>query len=245
MQNEKERIERLLAEGKISPEEARKLFDVLEGEPRKKREAPVPGKRRPLLIYLVPGVLLVIAVLLLQSRHDGSYKSGENLLLNPGFEKGAASKVASWTPSVAAVTFLGSAETERAVLVRSGEVAHNGKYSVSIINNSTENRITLSWRQHLKTFPRGRKLRLQGFLKTEDVAPDGAVSLVLRGRRGLKEETFVATTAMSYDLTGTHDWQKVQLQVMVLSDTEELQVLCQLEGRGAIWCDDLELAVVD
>ena len=49
---------------------------------------------------------------------------------------------------------------------------------------------------------------------------------------------------MSYDLAGTKDWTKVQTQGIVGSDTEELQVLCQLEGKGTVWCDDLKLSVV-
>jgi hypothetical protein len=117
--------------------------------------------------------------------------------------------------------------------------------SISIRSKNHQQRESLSWRQHLKTFPGGKKLKLSGYIKTRDLPSDGVAALVLRGLKGLKEETLFATTAMSYDLTGTKDWKMVQVQVMVGEDTEELQVLCQLEGNGTVWCDDFELIAIN
>ena len=164
-------------------------------------------------------------------------------MINPGLEKGADKKVSSWTASISGSAFWGGTH-EKDIFSWDDLTSHNGKFSVSINNRDLNKGQLLSWRQSLSTFPEGKKLRLSGYIKTRDISSDGVVALVLRGLKGLKEETLVATTSMSYDLTGTKDWTKVETQGIVGSDTEELQVLCQLEGKGTVWCDDLKLSVV-
>ncbi len=244
MENEKSRIQKLLAEGKISPEEAANLLDALEEKPKTKRKETTDNNKKINPTVIAAGGFLVILLIIFIFVLNLSNKNKSNLLINPGFEKGADNKVSSWTASIAGSAFWGGSR-EKNIFSRDDLTSHNGGFSVSINNRDLNKGQLLSWRQSLSTFPEGEKLRLSGYIKTRDVSSDGAAALVLRGLKGLKEETLFATTSMSYDLTGTKDWTKVQIQGIVGGDTEELQVLCQLEGVGTVWCDDLELMVVN
>ena len=242
MEGEKSRIQKLLEEGKISSEEAANLLDALEEKPKTKRKESEVKKLN--LTVIAAGGFLVIFLIIFFFVINLSNKNKGNLLINPGFEKGADKKVSSWTASIAGSAFWGGSR-EKDIFSWDDLTSHNGDFSVSINNKDLNKGQLLSWRQSLSTFPDGKKLRLSGYIKTRDVPSDGVAALVLRGLKGLKEETLFATTSMSYDLTGTKDWTKVQTQGIVGDDTEELQVLCQLEGKGTVWCDDLELMVVN
>ncbi len=242
MEGERARIQKLLEEGKITEEQARKLLKALEQRrPSTAKSRQRPPRRRAVLYLFLAGIALFIAVVLMFfSFMVADYN--KNLLVHPDFETGADGMVSSWMPSEAGAAFLGGRDTGEAAFVWDEKVSHSGRFSISIRNKG---RRTLSWRQQIKVFPRGKKLRLRGFIRSQGVEGSGAASLVIRGLRGLKDETFVATSAMSYDLTGSKDWTPVQVQALVTDDTEEIEILCELKGRGAIWCDDLDLRVVD
>ena len=236
MDSERARIQRLLDEGKITGEEARKLLDALGERPKGKKRSYKVKKGVLAAIVLAGAVIMVF--LALAKRGD---RMNGNLLINPGFEKGTEKDVSSWSPSISA--FLGGRTEMEKVFVWDNTVSRGGEFSISIKN--TGDKRALSWRQTIKTFPAGKRLVLTGYIKTKDVSGDGSASLQVRGLRDLKKETFFATTSMSYDLTGTRDWTGTQVQALVGDDTEEIQVLCQLEGSGTIWCDDLELRVAE
>lgn len=243
MEGEKSRIQKLLKEGKISSKEATNLLDALEEKPKTKRKETAVNDKKLNPTIMVAGGLLVMFLIVFFYVFNLSNKNKGNLLINSGFEKGADKKVSSWTASIAGSAFWGGSR-EKDIFSWDDLTSHNGEFSVSINNKDMNKRQLLSWRQSLSTFPEGKKLRLSGYIKTRDVPSDGVAALVLRGLKGLKEETLFATTSMSYDLTGTKDWTKVQTQGIVRGDTEELQVLCQLEGEGTVWCDDLKLSVI-
>ena len=244
MESERERIQKLLDDRKISPVEAEKLFQALEEKKGEESKPLQTGDRnRNLLLLLIGSVVIVI---ILYIAFSGPEDGEANLLLNPGFERGADGRVASWAggASYGGGDFLGGSK-EGTIFFWDANVSHQGRRSVAIVNTEGGGRKALSWRQQIKSFPAGKKLRLSGYLRSRDVSAKGTAAIVLRGLRGLKEETFIATTAMSYDLTGTKDWTAAHLQVVVGDGTEELQILCELEGSGTLWCDDLELRVVE
>ncbi len=239
MEKERARIQRLLEQGRITEKEAQKLLEALERRPRTQAKA----EKRLHPGYLLAGALFFLAsfaVIYILVHGEGTYK--RNLIVNPGFERGADGKVSFWTPSAAGAAFHGGGRTSDSVFVWDDKVSHSGMFSISIRNNNGPK--TLSWRQQIKVFPKGKRLKLTGFIRSEGVDPSGSASLVIRGLKGLKEETFSATSSMSFDLTGTKDWTRVQVLSTVTDDTQELQVLCLLKGSGTIWCDDLELTVV-
>lgn len=246
MDSEKMRIEKLLRDGKLSPKDAQKLLDALGKSPGKEKKAGQTDKKVSSVITKFIGGLvgvMVLALLVYVVLLNQEERKEMNLLMNPGFEKGAENKVSFWSASYEASTFLRDHEEDGVEFVWDRETRKHGEASVSIRNRGAEK--LLSWRQSLKTFPKGKKIKLIGYIKTRDVANSGAASLVLRGLKGLKEQTLLATTAMSYDLTGSKEWTRVQVHAVVGIDTEEIQVLCQLEGSGEVWCDDLELRVVE
>lgn len=244
MDSEKARIQRLLEGGKISEDEAGKLLSALEHRPGKKGPEPEPPKTKSAArTYVIGGLAFVLLIIILVFLTRGRSARKVNMLINPGFENGAGERVSSWTPSSPGSTFLGGTPGREAAFVWDKVVSRSGGSSISIDTGEKEK--VLSWRQNIKTFPKGKRLMLSGYIKTADVSGEGSASLVLRGVKAMMEETFFATTAMSYDLTGTKAWTLVRVQAMVREDTEEIQVLCSLEGSGRVWCDDLELWVVE
>lgn len=252
MESERERIQRLLDGQKISLVEAERLLEALEekkeeeAEPEVEVTISVVGNKNRSLIFILIGIAILIIIFYFVFRGPGSIDTETNLLLNPGFEKGENGEVASWVGGAAygGGEFLGGSKGG-AIFSWDDKVSHRGGRSVVINNMQGKNRKALNWRQQIKSFPAERKVKLSGFLRSRGISVNGRASLVLRGLRGLKEEIFLATTAMSYDLTGTKEWTEVHLQVVVSDGTEELQILCQLEGSGTLWCDDLALSVVE
>jgi hypothetical protein len=244
--SEQARIRRLLADGKISEDEAGKLLAALEQRPGKKEPEPAPEPAKKSFAastYVIGGPAVVLLIILIVFFISGRDAGKVNMLINPGFENGAGEQVSSWTPVAPGSAFLGGPADHEAVFAWDNEISNSGSSSVSI--DGGEKGKVLSWRQNIKTFPKGKRLMLAGYVKTKDVSREGSASLVLRGVKAMMEETLFATTAMSYDLTGTRDWTLVRIQAMVGEDTEEIQVLCSLEGSGAVWCDDLQLLVIE
>ena len=188
MEGEKSRIQKLLEEGKISSEEATKLLGALEEKRKTKRKETAVNDKKINPTVIAAGVFLVILIIVFFYVLNLSNKNKDNLLINPGLEKGADKKVSSWTASISGSAFWGGTH-EKDIFSWDDLTSHNGKFSVSINNRDLNKGQLLSWRQSLSTFPEGKKLRLSGYIKTRDVPSDGVAALVLRGFKGLKEET--------------------------------------------------------
>lgn len=255
MDGERARIKKMSDEGKISPVEARRLLDALERN-RETAAPEIPAQASPsgggmaprsrlnLYASLVFFSILTIslAVALYKAGYISRAVNGGDLLLNGGFETGEGEKVSMWAPSAASDPFWGGDGGGGGAFSRDGFVAYKGSHSVSITGSAQGG--ALSWRQRLLTFPAGKKLVLTGYVKTSGITGPGA-SLAIRGLKELNSETFISTSAMSFDLTGTGDWTMVRVHAVVEEGTREIQVLCLLDGAGTAWYDELRLTAGD
>jgi len=86
----------------------------------------------------------------------------------------------------------------------------------------------------------GQRLRLAGFVKGTDV---GRASLFLRLLGGELGER--KTQLYSYRISGTMDWEIRDIVVDIPLDTSNIEIGLWAWGCGQVWCDDLQLEIVD
>ncbi|MEM8892443.1 MAG: peptidase S41, partial [Bacteroidota bacterium] len=117
------------------------------------------------------------------------------------------------------------------------EVFHSGKYSASIENKNDD----IGFQAFAYTVPakfKGKKIRLTGFLKTENVS-DGYAGLWLR-----LDPRIAFDNMDDRGITGTTDWEKYEIELKY--DAEETQQIvfgALLVGKGKVWLDDMEISI--
>ena len=101
---------------------------------------------------------------------------------------------------------------------------------------------------------RGKRLRLSGLLKTEQVEGgpiEGHPKVQVEGRTGLwlqiegVNERLYQTNIKEHGLQGTHDWVRRELSVEVPQTSISVGFGLLLIGRGQVWLSDVQLEVVD
>jgi bifunctional DNase/RNase len=88
---------------------------------------------------------------------------------------------------------------------------------------------------------RGKRLRLSGSLKTENVEGGTALWLQIEG----VNETLRPANAQEHTLQGTHSWVRHELSVEVQQTSISVGLGLLLVGRGQVWLSDVQLEVVD
>jgi hypothetical protein len=88
---------------------------------------------------------------------------------------------------------------------------------------------------------RGRRIRLAGWLKTEDAEK---IEMVVSAMRG--EEADIARLALGDGrMAGTLDWRRYEMVLDIPDGAERLVVGIQTTGKGTVWARDFSLEVVD
>tara|TARA_R110002074_G_C12251431_1_gene640276 strand:- start:221 stop:703 length:483 start_codon:yes stop_codon:yes gene_type:complete len=87
----------------------------------------------------------------------------------------------------------------------------------------------------------GRRIRLSGYLKTQEADSAGLRIRISRSEGGQLKFAHVDSAR----LEGTSDWQEVQIVADIPEDESVLSIEVVLEGRGRLWADDLSLSIVD
>ncbi len=97
---------------------------------------------------------------------------------------------------------------------------------------------------------RGKRLRLSGFLKTEQIESSptwepfkGGITLGLQ-IEGVNE-MLRRVSAREHPLQGTHDWTRHELEVDVPQTSISVGLGLVFTGRGQVWLSDVQLEVVD
>ncbi|MBM4026596.1 MAG: alpha-N-arabinofuranosidase [Planctomycetes bacterium] len=150
----------------------------------------------------------------------------ENLLKNPSFESTRRDQPQSWTRSTWAgqpgFALDAAGRTGGCVKVTSAEGADGG------------------WSQTAGPIPPFARLRLSGWVKTENVATTTG--------RGVQLNIHGLDRARTRALTGTNDWTKLEVEFEVMGQ-DSVQVNCLFGGwglaTGTAWFDDLALEVVE
>ncbi|HET9492902.1 MAG TPA: hypothetical protein VFR15_01590 [Chloroflexia bacterium] len=122
------------------------------------------------------------------------------------------------------------------------EVKHGGEASgyLKAVKTNLEAPVELGQRIHADKY-RGQRVRLTVFAKTAGVEKGGGLAM---------GSVLPDGTAGPYDdmstrlITGTNDWQKVEIVLDVPADATTVMFAAHLNGAGQIWLDDLQVEVV-
>jgi RNA polymerase sigma factor (sigma-70 family) len=88
---------------------------------------------------------------------------------------------------------------------------------------------------------RGKRIRLSGYLKCKDVETSSSMQLWVMDADG---NGLAQDDLGGHHLTGTKDWTRYDIVSDVPQAAVRIIVIASLRGRGSLWADALELAVV-
>ncbi len=87
----------------------------------------------------------------------------------------------------------------------------------------------------------GKTIRLSATIKSEALGPNGFdLNLVFR-----KANRKFISSVGSEAVTGTNDWQRIEVIGVVPANTAHLQVTAVLNDAGTAWLDDVRLSITD
>lgn len=161
------------------------------------------------------------------------FETGENILLNSGFEDEIEDNPAYWYKAMI--------PADNLTMSWDNEVAYNGSRSVSINNTHVYDEVVCNnWAQTINIIPLDRIIELSGWVKTVD-----AESVVMVIQCWDKNNNMVGfgSTQFKYNITGTNDWEQHTASIRVPRDTEKIIVRLVLTGTGQVWFDDVTLVV--
>lgn len=123
-------------------------------------------------------------------------------------------------------------------------VPHGGRYSAMLERTDTAPQsmnLGSLWQMIDAGRFAGRRIRLSGYLKTQEADSAGLRIRISRSEGGQLKFAHVDSAR----LEGTSDWQEVQIVADIPEDESVLSIEVVLEGRGRLWADDLSLSIVD
>lgn len=175
-----------------------------------------------------------------------SFAQDAGLLQNGGFEQLGGERPARWDIFVAPfpVQAKGAAPSPDEVpTARVSREPHEGSYCVVLHSPEAYPLEPYNnWSQNILGKHSGKKLKLSGWLKTENA--EGAALWAQCWQREPLHVAYVANTGESSPVYGTSDWQEVSIEFEVPSATDFLTVRCVLRGAGKAWFDDVRLEEV-
>ncbi len=161
------------------------------------------------------------------------FETGENILLNSGFEDEIENNPAYWYKAII--------PADNLTMSWDNEVAYNSSRSVSINNTHIYDEVVCNnWAQTINIVPLDRIIKLSGWVKTVDAE---SVVMVIQCWDKNKNMVGFGSTQSKYNITGTNDWEQHTASIRVPKDTEKIIVRLVLTGTGQVWFDDVTLAV--
>ena len=161
------------------------------------------------------------------------FDTGENILLNSGFEDALEDRPAYWNMAIVPANNL--------TLTWDDEITYNGSKSISISNEHIyDEEVNNNWAQTINIVPVGRIAELSGWVKTID-----AESVVMVIQCWDEDNNLIGfgSTQSTTNITGTTDWQMYEASVNVPENTDRIIVRLALTGTGQVWFDDVQLVV--
>ncbi len=121
--------------------------------------------------------------------------------------------------------------------------AHSGAQSASIRNGADEPEGFATLMQFVSAINyAGKRIRLSGFVKTENVQLWASLWLSVYGTEGRLNVSF--DNMCDRTITGTTDWKKYDIVLDVPQDSTKLGFGAILKGIGQLWFDDLSFEEV-
>ncbi|NCQ28947.1 MAG: hypothetical protein GW802_16195 [Armatimonadetes bacterium] len=164
---------------------------------------------------------------------------GGDALLNGGFEEQHPGLLTHWIP------YTPQSQGNKVELTRDAMIFHSGKAAARIMNRDWMNRELNHWGQMVAPAPIGRRVRLEGWVKTQSV--EGEVGFLVQCFDGpmhaLPRLLAEVSSLQTQKPQGDTDWTKVSTGLSVPPGTMQLWVRAFLKGPGTAWFDDVQLVV--
>lgn len=155
---------------------------------------------------------------------------------NFSFEQDVAHKPIGWR------LYFGPQNDDYVVQLDSS-VVKEGKYSLSISSPTiNENKTFGLCSYSIPAKFSGRKIKLTGFLKTENVAGNALLWLRVDGKT--KTISYAANT-QPHPVQGTTDWKEYTVELPNSTNAQNIVIGASLAGSGKIWIDDFHLYIDD
>lgn len=116
---------------------------------------------------------------------------------------------------------------------------HSGKYSIQISNKEINNSFT-SLLYNIPAEYKGKEIRLEAFVKTEDVK-EGYAGIYLR-IKGKNSVLAFERTGVN-EMQGTTGWEKYEVASLLPEDARIISVGAVLQAEGTIWLDDFVVTI--
>lgn len=188
-------------------------------------------KSKKASVVMVVVIAFILGVIIgYFANNTTEFETGENILLNSGFENEAEGEPANWFKAIIAADNLTlSWET------------YSGSRSVSINNTHIYDEVVVNnWAQAISLVPINRDIELTGRVKTID-----AESVVMVIQCWDQNANLVGFGSTQYveNITGTNNWAQYTASVRVPAETVSIVVRLALTGTGQVWFDDVTLVV--
>jgi len=162
------------------------------------------------------------------------FESGENILLNSGFENEIEEEPTYWYKAMIYADNLS--------MTLDDSVYYNGSKSASIYNTHVYDvNVSNNWAQTINVVPVDRIIELSGWIKTIDAE---SVVMAIQCWDDNNNMVGFGTTQTQNIINGTNDWKMYNTSVLVPSNTESIIVRLALTGTGQVWFDDVTLVLV-
>jgi hypothetical protein len=189
----------------------------------------------------------VLAPCCLAAALSASPAVAENLLVNGSFEKAGPSGIpAGWEIATGART----ADAGKTSTCRVMKAPHDGRNSLFISGDATTSEWLMLRSRPVKVEP-GQKLRLSGWIRTDQVHVDGSqyrncnLGVTFTDYGGQRIRVGGYPVVGTRPLMGSNYWTKVERVIEVPPEAATANVTAFLSMTGRAWFDEVELEPVD
>lgn len=115
---------------------------------------------------------------------------------------------------------------------------YSGKYSTRIDNNTDDDKVFGAFHTSIPAAFTGKKIKLQGYIKTENVEGWTGLWMRIDGTRefnNMKEK----------GLKGSNDWKAYSIELNLKEGAQTIVIGGLLSGRGTVWFDKLSVTIDD
>ncbi len=182
--------------------------------------------------YHIIGTFGVIAIT--ATTATGTSSPGEN---SPHY-----TKLSGWTTDVTGVGTPPGQSAKGYAVGKDDSVFHNGHCSAMIKSVATEENMWRALTQGIRAEKyRGQRIRLSGYMKTQDVASMAGLWL----RVDAKNRTLEFDNMSNRTLKGTNNWTLCSVVLDVPKDAVAIFYGPVMVGQGQTWTDDIAIETVD
>lgn len=177
-------------------------------------------------------ILFFLTLISCNPNRSGKFVASEVQFLNSGFEQKAGTNLpASWK----------LVPTEGYTVAQVDDVKHLGKYSLKMIGKPVDAATHMNVSQRLSVnYKQIKRIRLTAYIKTEQLKGNVVLWYNIFDAKN-KQIDFDNSESFGIIATGTKDWQKYAMDIIVNKDAKDLKLGAYVKGTGTVWFDDFAI----